>query len=86
MSIMHALAFDMIHGDRGWVPHYSVAIDGKRICIKGPSLATNTLAIERIWRERLADQARRLQDGARCDLVQTRVDSDRTYYACPATL
>ena len=82
-TIMHALAFDMIQTDRGWVPHYSVAIDGKRICIKGPALATYTANIERTWRERLADQARRFQDGARHDLIQTAVDDLATYYACP---
>ena len=85
-SVMHSLAFDMIQTPRGWRPHYSIAIDGKRICIIGPPLATNTTAIERQWRARLHDQARRLHDGARHDLTITTYDHGTTYYTCPGTI
>ena len=83
MSVLHCLAFDMIRTERGWVPHLSIAIDGKRYCLKGPALAVYA---DRQWRQRLVDQAKRLQDGARNDLVFLREDAGTTYYACPATL
>ena len=88
MSVLHALAFDMIHTSRGWKPLYTVAIDGRRVCIIGPALATNTAAIERQWRARLSDQANRLQDGARHDLIFSHVDSceGTDFYKCPAAL
>ena len=88
-TVMHSLAFDMIHAARGWKPHYTVAIAGRRVCLIGPALATNTAAIERQWRTRLHDQACRLHDGARHDLLFRKNDSDGTgtdYYDCPATM
>jgi len=87
-SIMHAIAFDMTYTTRGWKPHFSAAIDGRRVCIIGPALASNTAAIERQWRERLIDQAKRLHDGVRNDLVLNHRDGcdGTTFYRCPATI
>ena len=82
MSILHSLAFDMIQTDRGWCPHYSVAIDGQRICIVGPALPTSNSESEKRWRTHLAEQATKLQDGATHGLVFSHADGGTAFYRC----
>lgn len=82
---MNALTFGFDRSARGDKPVTHVVVDGLRTQIFGPVICRSK-ANDELWRHRLADQARRLQEGARHDLILRRpFDGVYQVYDCPAT-